>query len=68
MKLFLIFFVKFYKLVLSSIVLSSCKFYPSCSSYFIFVLNKYNFFVSFFFILKRIFKCYFFNGGYDPSS
>lgn len=67
MKCFLILFVKFYKFFLSPFILSSCKFYPSCSIYFNLVLIKYGFLTAFFLILKRIFKCFFLNGGYDPS-
>ncbi|HIH2762762.1 MAG TPA: membrane protein insertion efficiency factor YidD [Candidatus Azoamicus sp.] len=67
MKLFFIFFIRIYKFFLSPLILSSCRFHPSCSHYFIFVLFKYNFLTAFFLILKRIFKCFFLNGGYDPS-
>ncbi|HIH2763716.1 MAG TPA: membrane protein insertion efficiency factor YidD [Candidatus Azoamicus sp.] len=67
MRLFFIIFVKIYKFFCSPLILSSCRFYPSCSYYFTFSLKKYSFLTAFFLILKRIFKCFFLNGGYDPS-
>lgn len=58
---------KIYKFFLSPFISSSCKFYPTCSDYFLFLIFKYDFLVFLFFFFKRLFKCnFFFKGGYDP--
>ncbi|MDT7879587.1 MAG: membrane protein insertion efficiency factor YidD [Candidatus Hydrothermia bacterium] len=41
MKNIIIGFIKFYKVLLSPILPSSCKFYPTCSDYMILSIEKY---------------------------
>jgi putative membrane protein insertion efficiency factor len=67
MKFIFIILIKFYKFFLNPFILSSCRFNPNCSNYFLFVLNKYSFFLAFLLIMKRVLKCMCFSGGYDPS-
>lgn len=46
---------------------SKCRFYPTCSQYFIESLENYGFFKGTFLGIKRIFKCRPFGDfGYDP--
>ena len=67
MKIFLINFLKIYINFISIFMCHNCRFYPSCSSYFLLSIKKFNFIKSLFFCLKRIIKCNcFFSGGYDP--
>jgi conserved hypothetical protein TIGR00278 len=49
MKNIIIGFIKFYKVLLSPILPSSCKFYPTCSDYMILSIEKYG-------ILKGLLK------------
>ncbi len=66
-KIIIINLIKFYKYFISPWLLQSCRFYPSCSTYAIKALSKYNLYKSIFLIIKRILKCNpFFKGGYDP--
>lgn len=52
---------------ISPILPDSCRFYPTCSNYFIEALQKRGFFVGCYLGIKRILKCNpFFEGGYDP--
>jgi putative membrane protein insertion efficiency factor len=45
----------------------SCRFYPTCSAYFIQALEKYGFFKGSFLGVKRLLKCHpLHKGGYDP--
>lgn len=65
---FLFFLIKIYKKIFDPFIPSSCRYYPTCSNYFIYVNSKYNFLIAIFFLFKRIFSCnFFFNGGFDPS-
>jgi len=46
---------------------ATCRFYPTCSVYFIQALEKYGFFKGSYLGIKRILRCHPFNpGGYDP--
>lgn len=59
--------IKIYKFLISPILPSSCRFYPSCSEYALEAFNKYGFFKGFYMTIKRIGKCHpFCDGGYDP--
>uniref|UniRef100_UPI002ED48F88 membrane protein insertion efficiency factor YidD n=1 Tax=Aminipila terrae TaxID=2697030 RepID=UPI002ED48F88 len=45
----------------------TCRFYPTCSAYFIQAVEKYGVIKGSFLGIKRILKCHPFNpGGYDP--
>lgn len=67
MKYILIYIIKFYKKFISPMFPPSCRFYPSCSSYFIEALEKYGVLIGTFLGIKRILRCNpFFEGGIDP--
>jgi putative membrane protein insertion efficiency factor len=67
MKYILIYIIKFYKNFISPMFPPSCRFYPTCSSYFIEALQRYGFFIGTFLGIKRILRCNpFFKGGFDP--
>ena len=64
----LIYMIKFYQLFISPLFPSSCKFNPTCSSYFIESLNRYGPIKGSYKSLIRILKCnpWFRSGGNDP--
>lgn len=64
----LIYTIKFYQLFISPLFPSSCKFNPTCSSYFIESLNRYGPIKGSYKSLIRILKCnpWFSSGGNDP--
>ncbi|HEY9188766.1 MAG TPA: membrane protein insertion efficiency factor YidD [Bacteroidota bacterium] len=67
MKKIVILLIQLYKTIISPFFPSTCRFYPSCSSYSIEALKKYGFIKGFFLSIKRILKCHPFHpGGYDP--
>jgi len=67
MKKIIILLIQLYKTIISPFFPSTCRFYPSCSSYSIEALKKYGFIKGFFLSIKRILKCHPFHpGGYDP--
>ncbi len=71
MKIFtrlLIFIVRLYQKFISPLKRrSSCRFYPTCSTYTIQALKKYGAIKGGFMAVKRILSCHPFNsGGYDP--
>ena len=61
-------FIKFYQKFISPLkVVSSCRFYPTCSQYAIDAITKYGIIKGSFMSIKRILKCHPFHpGGYDP--
>ena len=63
----LIYTIKFYQLFISPLFPSSCKFNPTCSSYFIESLNRYGPIKGSYKSLIRILKCnpWFSSGGND---
>lgn len=62
-----VFVLKLYRLLLSPYVPTSCRFYPTCSSYMIEAIQKKGFWKGFFLGLLRILKCHPFHpGGFDP--
>ena len=66
MKWIAIILVKGYQLILSPLLPSRCRFYPSCSQYTLEALASYGFFKGGYLSLKRIFKCHPFHpGGVD---
>jgi putative membrane protein insertion efficiency factor len=67
MKKIVILLIQLYKTIISPFFPSTCRFYPSCSSYSIEALKKFGFIKGFFLSIKRILKCHPFHpGGYDP--
>ncbi len=56
-----------YKKIISPLLPSSCRFYPTCSAYSLEAIKKYGPFKGLYLSIKRIIKCHPFNsGGYDP--
>jgi len=63
----LIIIIKFYKLVLSPLLPSACRFYPTCSVYAIDALQRHGLVKGLLLSVKRILRCHpFCEGGYDP--
>ena len=63
----LIIIIKFYKLVLSPLLPSACRFYPTCSVYAIDALRRHGLVKGLLLSFKRILRCHpFCEGGYDP--
>jgi putative membrane protein insertion efficiency factor len=59
--------VRFYQLALSPIFGGRCRFYPSCSEYFILAVRKYGVLSGSLRGMCRILRCHPFHpGGYDP--
>ena len=66
-KLLLIKIISIYQKLSLSIGIRHCRFYPTCSQYFVEALQKYGFIKGSYLGFKRILKCHPFNkGGYDP--
>jgi hypothetical protein len=64
---FLIVLVRVYQFALSPVFGGRCRFYPSCSEYFIGSVRKHGVFLGALRGLWRICRCHPFNpGGYDP--
>ncbi len=59
--------VRLYQKFISPLFPPTCRFYPTCSAYFIQAVEKYGAVKGSFLGIKRILKCHPFNpGGYDP--
>lgn len=59
--------IRFYQICISPLFPRTCRFYPTCSAYFIQALEKYGVFKGSYLGIKRILKCHPWNkGGYDP--
>jgi len=54
----LILIIKFYKYFVSPLLGSRCRFFPTCSEYFIEALNTHGLVKGFKLGVKRIFKCH----------
>ena len=66
MKKVMILLIRFYQKCISPLFPATCRFYPTCSTYFIQALEKYGFFKGSFLGIKRILRCHPFNPcGYD---
>lgn len=64
---FMIKLIRFYQLFISPLFPKTCRFYPTCSAYFIQALQKYGPIKGSYLGIKRILKCHPGNpGGYDP--
>jgi putative membrane protein insertion efficiency factor len=56
-----------YKLVISPLLPSACRFYPTCSEYMLEAVRKYGVLKGTWLGLKRLGRCHpFHEGGYDP--
>ena len=56
-----------YKLVISPLLPSACRYYPTCSEYMIEAIRKYGVLKGTWLGLKRLGRCHpFHEGGYDP--
>ena len=59
--------IRLYRLFLSPLFGSQCRFSPSCSDYALRSVKKHSSYVAFFKITKRLLKCHPFHlGGFDP--
>ncbi len=59
--------IYFYKIVLSPLLPSSCRFQPTCSTYFIEALKIHGLFKGFYLGVHRILRCHpWGKTGYDP--
>ena len=59
--------IECYQKYISPFFQRRCRFYPTCSAYFMDALEKYGFLKGSFLGIKRILKCHPFHpGGYDP--
>lgn len=67
MRYILIFLIKVYRLIISPLFPSSCRFTPTCSEYSIEAIKKYGVVKGGILSVKRISRCHPLNpGGYDP--
>jgi putative membrane protein insertion efficiency factor len=56
-----------YKLFISPLLPSACRFYPTCSEYMLDAVRKYGVFKGVWIGLKRLGRCHPFHaGGFDP--
>ena len=63
----LILAVKTYRMFISPVFGSNCRFHPTCSQYALEALGRYSFLRATTLLVKRIFKCHPYSaGGYDP--
>ncbi|MDD7511497.1 MAG: membrane protein insertion efficiency factor YidD [Peptostreptococcaceae bacterium] len=63
----LILIIKIYQKLISPLFPPTCRFYPTCSTYFIQALRKYGPLKGSYLGIKRILRCNPWNpGGYDP--
>ncbi|WP_419825017.1 membrane protein insertion efficiency factor YidD [Anoxybacterium hadale] len=59
--------IRGYQKLISPLFPASCRFYPTCSQYFLQAVEKYGAVKGSFLGVKRILKCHPFHpGGYDP--
>tara|TARA_B100000925_G_C21740667_1_gene359080 strand:+ start:12 stop:242 length:231 start_codon:yes stop_codon:yes gene_type:complete len=62
-----IYLIKLYRLFISPMIGSNCRYSPTCSEYGLKALKKYGLFKGLYLTTKRILKCNsLFKGGYDP--
>ena len=63
----LLLLIRFYQTAISPFTPATCRFEPTCSSYFIEALKVHGFFYGIFLGVKRILSCHpWGNSGYDP--
>lgn len=67
MKGIIIGLIRVYQIFISPLFPPKCRFYPTCSTYFIQAVQKYGAIKGSLLGIKRILKCHPFHpGGYDP--
>ncbi len=67
MQRILILALKAYKLAISPLLPSACRYYPTCSEYMMDAVSKHGVARGFWMGLKRLGRCHpFHEGGYDP--
>jgi len=67
MRKIIIFLIRGYQKAISPLFTPTCRFYPTCSTYFMQAVDKYGAIKGSFLGIKRILKCHPFHpGGYDP--
>ena len=67
LKKIIILLIRGYQIFISPIMPGKCRFYPTCSTYFVQAVEKYGPFKGSLLGIKRIVKCHpFHEGGYDP--
>ena len=65
----IIFLIRGYRLLLSPLLGSHCRFHPTCSEYGLYAFQRFPFFKAFWLAVRRILKCHpFSKGGADPLS
>ena len=63
----LIIIIRFYQIFISPLMPATCRFYPTCSAYFLQALEKYGLIKGTYLGIRRILRCHPWNpGGYDP--
>ena len=63
----IIYFIKFYQLLISPILPSNCRYLPSCSEYTIASLREHGLIVGTYYACRRIFSCHpLGKHGFDP--
>ncbi len=59
--------LRFYKRMISPLLPSACRFYPTCSEYMLEAVNRYGARRGVWLGLKRLLRCHPFDeGGFDP--
>lgn len=59
--------ITFYQRLLSPLIRSRCRFYPSCSSYARETMERHGLFFGIFYTIKRLLRCHpLCEGGHDP--
>ena len=67
LKKIIILLIRGYQIFISPIMPGKCRFYPTCSTYFVQAVEKYGPFTGSLLGIKRLLKCHpFHEGGYDP--
>ena len=67
LKKIIILLIRGYQIFISPIMPGKCRFYPTCSTYFVQAVEKYGPFKGSLLGIKRILKCHpFHEDGYDP--
>jgi len=67
MRWLLIFLVRGYQVVISPLLPSTCRFYPSCSAYAVEALERHGAWRGAKLTIRRLARCHPFHpGGYDP--
>ncbi|HUM55583.1 MAG TPA: membrane protein insertion efficiency factor YidD [Bacillota bacterium] len=67
MKKIFVLLIRGYQKFISPLFPPTCRFYPTCSEYFIQALEKYGIFKGSYLGIRRILRCHPWNpGGYDP--